>query len=202
MGFLSGLGGAVGAVAGGIGSSLVENNMNRQNTEYANRLNWENWVKMAEYNKPANQVNRLKEAGLNPALAYGSGSVANTVGAVPSVSAPRSTFEAGDPVGKYWQVRNQSLQTQQMKSIVRQAKAEADKSESAAVKERAAARMATYEADQYIGSGMTPRDNWFTLPTRGLLNFIRSLGTRDPLEYYAPINHGDLWLEQVKSKRR
>uniref|UniRef100_A0AAU8AXC9 DNA pilot protein n=1 Tax=Dulem virus 77 TaxID=3145788 RepID=A0AAU8AXC9_9VIRU len=41
-----------------------------------------------EYNKPINQISRLKEAGLNPALAYGHGSiVGNTQSSSGSVSA-------------------------------------------------------------------------------------------------------------------
>lgn len=36
------------------------------------------WRRQAEYNSPKNQMARLKEAGLNPNLVYGSGSVANT----------------------------------------------------------------------------------------------------------------------------
>lgn len=44
------------------------------------------WKMQNEYNKPSAQVQRLKDAGLNPALMYGAGSGANTAGELSSVA--------------------------------------------------------------------------------------------------------------------
>lgn len=53
-------------------------NLERSMFDYANN-----------YNKPINQMIRLREAGLNPNLVYGNGSVAgNTAGSAPSISIP------------------------------------------------------------------------------------------------------------------
>ena len=51
---------------------------NRSNADYSNRLAQRNAMFWANYNSPINQMQRLKEAGLNPALVYGNGSAATT----------------------------------------------------------------------------------------------------------------------------
>jgi len=43
------------------------------------------YYEQREYNKPLNQVARLKEAGLNPALMYGTGTGANVAGTPPTM---------------------------------------------------------------------------------------------------------------------
>lgn len=74
----------------GLGSSLLSNKgaMNRQ--QYADRQNIKFWEMQNAYNTPAQQMARLKKAGLNPALIYGSGSTqTGMAGAVaPSKPAP------------------------------------------------------------------------------------------------------------------
>ena len=81
---------ALGALSGnplfGLGlnlfGNLFTNSQNRRSIEQANRLNmqmqqnqnaWNErmWHMNNEYNTPANQIKRLKEAGLNPDLMYG-----------------------------------------------------------------------------------------------------------------------------------
>lgn len=64
------------------------------------------WEQSNEYNSPAAQMQRLKDAGLNPNLVYGSGSVAgNTSQAsqphaiVPNVQNPLSSTSIGDVLG-------------------------------------------------------------------------------------------------------
>lgn len=52
-------------------ASLVGANANRKNA-------LKQWERENEYNRPINQRRRLEEAGLNPALMYGHGSVSNT----------------------------------------------------------------------------------------------------------------------------
>ncbi len=74
----------------GLGSSLLSNKGALQRQQLADRQNIRFWEMQNAYNTPAQQMARLKKAGLNPALIYGSGS-ANTgvAGAVaPSKPAP------------------------------------------------------------------------------------------------------------------
>lgn len=72
----------------GLASNQSTNNANMRLAEYQYDRNLEMWNKANEYNKPINQVKRLREAGLNPALLYGSGSVANTSQNPPQYDAP------------------------------------------------------------------------------------------------------------------
>lgn len=54
--------------------------------ELQNQRNVEFWEKQNQYNHPSLQMARLREAGLNPNLAFGSGSVANTSGSIDTAS--------------------------------------------------------------------------------------------------------------------
>lgn len=65
---------------------MLQNQLNRENAEWQNQINIANWQMQNEYNHPAKQMERLKEAGLNPNLIYGNGTastgLANDVGSV------------------------------------------------------------------------------------------------------------------------
>lgn len=75
---------------------------NRQQAEWQNQVNIQNWQMQNEYNNPSNQMKRLQEAGLNPNLMYGNGSAstgnatsapdAASVNSAP-MSAPRANFD-------------------------------------------------------------------------------------------------------------
>lgn len=70
---------AVAAGASLVGSAInksSQSSANRQNLElakYQNTWNLQQWNRENEYNHPAMQMSRLKQAGLNPNLVYGSG---------------------------------------------------------------------------------------------------------------------------------
>lgn len=51
-----------------------------------------------QYNSPVEQMARLRMAGLNPNLVYGSGAVGNAAGAIPQFQAPRSSYDYKAPV--------------------------------------------------------------------------------------------------------
>lgn len=66
---------------------------NQKNREYnlmlaqqQNQWNQEQWERENEYNTPVNQIGRLKEAGLNPDLAYGSGSAQSLAASSPQMT--------------------------------------------------------------------------------------------------------------------
>lgn len=74
------------ALLGGLGSLFSTNSTNAANLQAAretnatnksiaernNQFNYEMWQRNNDYNSPASQVQRFKDAGLNPALIYGS----------------------------------------------------------------------------------------------------------------------------------
>lgn len=73
----------------GVVSSFGQSSANKTNVQLskeAREWDLEMWNRQNQYNLPANQIKRLRDAGLNPNLAYGSGSVAGNV----TSSAPRS----------------------------------------------------------------------------------------------------------------
>lgn len=95
--------GLLGNIFGGLFGSSSANSQSKKNFQYAKDLaryqadlqreqfDYTNW-----YNHPYNQVERLKQAGLNPNLAYGSGSVVGSTASMPSVSAPH--MNQSDPM--------------------------------------------------------------------------------------------------------
>lgn len=78
----------------------------------------EDWEKTNKYNHPAEQMNRLRQAGLNPNLVYGKGADNTAVmikgGAIQPVSkqeAPMMNFSASNALMQYQQLRNAQQQT-------------------------------------------------------------------------------------------
>lgn len=83
-----------------------QNEYNRQQAEWQNQVNLQNWQLENEYNTPANQIQRMQEAGLNPNLMYGNGtaSAGNAGSVAPAASvdaapAPQLDLSLGD-IGK------------------------------------------------------------------------------------------------------
>lgn len=96
--------------AAGIGQALIDartarrntdatNQANREMAEYAYSKDLEMWERANAYNSPESQMSRLKAAGLNPNMVYGSGSAAgNTASTLPRYSAPRMEYNYKSPV--------------------------------------------------------------------------------------------------------
>lgn len=68
-----------------------QNAYNRQAMELENQLNKQAWDEQNEYNLPANQMQRFKDAGLNPNLVYSQGTAGNAESA-PSYGVPEQSF--------------------------------------------------------------------------------------------------------------
>lgn len=75
-------------------TQAAENQKNRDFNERmmreANMWNLDMWNKQNEYNLPANQIMRLKQAGINPNLFYSNGSMSSAGSVAPSPSASSS----------------------------------------------------------------------------------------------------------------
>lgn len=88
-GIASGVGSVLGGMFGWIGQRKTnktnlkiarENNKaNRELAEQQNKWNIEQWNRQNEYNSPINQINLLKQAGLNPNLYGGEGATAGSL---------------------------------------------------------------------------------------------------------------------------
>lgn len=72
-----------------LGNSIMAGQQKQANVELANlqnKMNIENWHMQNAYNLPANQMKRLKDAGINPFLVAGSVAGSGNAGSVPGVS--------------------------------------------------------------------------------------------------------------------
>lgn len=71
---------------------------NKALAEYQYQTNLEMWNRANEYNLPQNQMSRLQQAGLNPALVYGSGKVSgNTIEKIPEYQRPNIQYDYKAP---------------------------------------------------------------------------------------------------------
>jgi hypothetical protein len=88
-------GGLPGAILSGA-SSLLTNRGARRRQQLADDNNIKFWNMQNEYNDPSQQMARLKKAGLNPALIYGSGATNTGVAGSIAPSKP-SPYNIKDP---------------------------------------------------------------------------------------------------------
>jgi len=100
---LLGIGAAAQAISGVVQGKMnsdtarrntdMTNQANREMAEFAYDKDLEMWRRGNEYNNPANQMERLKNAGLNPNMIYGSSkAVGNSAGQLPKYNAPKQSF--------------------------------------------------------------------------------------------------------------
>ncbi len=115
-------GGMSGGLLGGLGSGLLGGAMsfldgandyywNRKNMDYQNDLLLKNWYLQNAYNSPAAQMQRFREAGLNPNLIYGQTNMAGSVG-TPSAGGSASPI-AGNILMRD-QIRNMRAQNENL----------------------------------------------------------------------------------------
>ena len=98
---------------GSIGSSLIGNSGAKRRQKRADKVNLENWHRQNKYNHPLEQMQRLKEAGLNPNMIYGNSpgsAVGNAGSAVHASKAAPYSFE--NPVLPGFQTGQIQAQTQ------------------------------------------------------------------------------------------
>lgn len=97
-------------------SQLWQANFNRQERKEAEDYNRQMWLMQQVYNSPEKQAERLRAAGLNPALLM-NGNAAGSVGSIAS-SSPASVSASGAPSGGSASIP--SLQTATTEPLVRQ----------------------------------------------------------------------------------
>lgn len=126
----------IGAVGGAV-QSLINSNTAKRNTDLQNRANQqlaeyqyskdlEMWNRGNVYNDPSSQMERLKKAGLNPNLVYGSGATGNTAGQLPKYNAPTMQYNYTPPVdlpGMIGMFQDIQLRNAQVRNIDAQANA-------------------------------------------------------------------------------
>lgn len=100
---------------------------------YTNEMNLENWKLQNEYNSPKAQMERFREAGLNPNLIYGQGNAGNA-GALPGYDTPRVQLEtprldlasiADNMITRYYDSRVKEAQVKQMEATATKSRVDA-----------------------------------------------------------------------------
>lgn len=123
--------GAASAI-GGTSQALLTGKMNRKTRSWNEKMmhrqrEWAlaDWEMQNQYNSPTAQMQRLKEAGLNPNLVYGGGSATQQAGVVKNTDAPGWNPETpnvgqiaqapGMALGAYYNIQQQKAQTDLIK---------------------------------------------------------------------------------------
>lgn len=86
---LGSAGGVADSLIGGafsLGGAALQHKYNKEMASIQNQYNLDMWKMNNEYNTPANQMARLKDAGLNPNLMYSQGNVGNSSSAPQQVA--------------------------------------------------------------------------------------------------------------------
>lgn len=119
-------------------NAAIQGRMNRKTREFSEKMYGvqrqdalTDWNAQNQYNHPAQQMQRLREAGLNPHLVYGKGAD-NTAAMVRSSSnqsyspiAPRmDTNIVGDTFNRYYQLKKQQADTDQVQALTKVAQQE------------------------------------------------------------------------------
>lgn len=106
--------GQIAGVAGNIGAQAIANNGSRKRERESRHWNEQMWHKQNSYNHPVNQMKRLKKAGLNPNLIYGTGgstSVGNADKVSPAKAADYNFESPFKDLAKFADVRQVGQQT-------------------------------------------------------------------------------------------
>lgn len=87
------------------GGGIVSNIFNNSAIDKQNRYNLDLWNKQNEYNTPKNQMDRFKQAGLNPHLIYGQGNSGNAGAPTPSAAKSLDLSAVGNAVKTYLELK-------------------------------------------------------------------------------------------------
>lgn len=120
---IAGIASAVASLAG----SVYSNYKNSKNLDKQNQFNLSQWHMMNQYNQPVEQVHRLREAGINPALALGNISTGSASGSVQSGSPQPTLNPMQDIPNIVGNTMSQSMQYDMMKSQIELNKSNARK---------------------------------------------------------------------------
>lgn len=97
------------------GAAAINANGKKRSQKRAQQYNLENWERNNAYNHPSAQMARLREAGLNPAMMYGSGSAMNTSAPITPVK-DTGGIEMQNPLSEFANFQTKAAQTDNLQS--------------------------------------------------------------------------------------
>nr|QJB20763.1 MAG: DNA pilot protein [Microvirus sp.] len=171
----------------GMGNQAMSVSQQKRLFDYQYSKNLEMWNLQNEYNDPSKQIERLMNAGLNPNLAYGHGTLANTSAQMPQTSMPhvnKADTPQFDVLGAVTAAQDMKLKEAQSNILGQQALTEVAKRENlAADKLKTLADTARQQQDTEFGKKMFP----YTFDYQKLINDkvsqeIRNLSTQNTTE--------------------
>lgn len=89
----------------------------KEMAKYAYSKDLEMWNRSNTYNTPQQQMERLKQGGLNPNLVYGSGAQAQGASQLPKYNAPTADYKAG-PTADFQGMLGQYVNIEQQKASI------------------------------------------------------------------------------------
>lgn len=103
---------AAGSLLSNVFGSIFSNNSAKKVARENRQFALEMWNKNNEYNTPLNQMNRLKEAGLNPNLMYGQGTTGNASAPASAEGRKPTQYDFMPALQMYQQIRMNKSQQQ------------------------------------------------------------------------------------------
>lgn len=173
--------GALAAVGAAVGKKLWDDHSSRKAAKQQYNYQMDMWNANNVYNSPLQQMERLREAGLNPNLVYGNGSATHTatMASAPSVGYKAMSHPLQNALLSY-QVENMRAQNDNLKAQNELLKSQAESVRAGIPKTKAEARVASrraYIADEYgtvdphLSSIFGAGDKWIDYGGR-ILNFV------------------------------
>lgn len=126
QGFASGIGGGVIGLGADIIGGSIGNKARRDEADRAFKRSKEMFDYQNRYNTPAKQMERLKEAGLNPALMYGQGTTGNAQGFPQQAPAQQMNVAGANSLANallFSQVEKTKAETDTLRGITPETKA-------------------------------------------------------------------------------
>lgn len=194
----------LGVVGNFLGNKQAEKNQQKQNefnaAEAQKTRDWQEmmWNKNNEYNTPLAQVNRLTEAGLNPNLVYGNGTMQN-VSSMASSGAQASSTPFNDSIAarhaKNFDAIMRGLQTAITMQELKNKKAEGKNIESNTEKNIAEAKESQQRTDNLATEN---KFNLETFDARKIgIELQNQLSEQQRLKLYADTQTATKQLEQI-----
>lgn len=144
----------------GMGNQAMSVGQQQRLFDYQYSKNLEMWNLQNAYNDPSKQIERLMNAGLNPNLAYGHGTLANTSAQMPQTSMPhvnKADTPQFDVLGAVTAAQDMKLKEAQSNILGQQALTEVAKRENLAVdKLKTLADTARQQQETEFGKKMFP----------------------------------------------
>lgn len=103
---------------GNVGANMIQNTGSKRSQRRANKYNVAQWRRQNAYNDPSSQMQRLRNAGLNPNLIYGTSPTSATGNASPITPGKAEPYQFDNPlkdVMAYANVKNTEATTDNLK---------------------------------------------------------------------------------------